>query len=586
MQENQPNQRKEAEKSTKPKRHGFKITTSVITMISISLAVLILVSGIGIFGFQTAIERQGSLYTDRFLHQTNILDLKANFYNMRANYTKILDSAQYTDKQYQQVQKGKGLVTKGLDNFAQRKLDASEQAMFADLESKMGTYYQDIEAIMAVKKDTGQYDNDERGRINKESTAIVEQITKISEYNNKLSSDLYYDTQTDLQLKKTILMIASAACILALLVLSFMTIRNLRSRMKMVMLYSEHMTNGDLTAELDPRIQQDNNEISQIGRSIQQMGVATKEIISGIVKESGQIHLLSDKSNNNMIALDEKVREVSATVEELSAAMEETSAYTDEMKRSASEIQQAITMVSAEAKSGSEAAYTSSQKAQILKQEAVSSRQTAAQIYQENKVHLTEALEQSKAVEQIGVLSQSIMEITEQTNLLALNASIEAARAGESGRGFAVVADEIRKLADGSQNAVAEIQGVTLTVIDSVAKLSASSQELLRFLETQVREDYQRLEQTAEQYYSDTTSFTQLSNSLEATLREVDASVQNVARAANEIATASVESAVSTQHIAENMLASADQSSEVTKQSVQVKESVNRLNDTVKGFKI
>ena len=66
--------------------------------------------------------------------------------------------------------------------------------------------------------------------------------------------------------------------------------------------------------------------------------------------------------------------------------------------------------------------------------------------------------------EGVAKVADLIASIATQTSVLALNATIEAARAGVHGRGFSVVAGEVKKLAEQTASATADIQSKVTTI--------------------------------------------------------------------------------------------------------------------------
>ncbi|OGU08146.1 MAG: chemotaxis protein [Geobacteraceae bacterium GWC2_58_44] len=189
-------------------------------------------------------------------------------------------------------------------------------------------------------------------------------------------------------------------------------------------------------------------------------GDLTQTIASDQKDEIGQLAF----AINNMVArLKEIVGEIRSASDNVAAGSQELSSTSEQMSQGATE----------QASAAEEASSSMEQMSSNIRQNADNAIQTE-KIASKSAVDAREGgkavLQTVVAMKEIAGKISIIEEIARQTNLLALNAAIEAARAGEHGKGFAVVASEVRKLAERSQKAAAEISQLSTSSVDVAEK--------------------------------------------------------------------------------------------------------------------
>jgi len=259
--------------------------------------------------------------------------------------------------------------------------------------------------------------------------------------------------------------------------------------------FAKKIAQGDLTAEVDVH---QKDELGILAQALRDMVAKLREIVGEVQSASDNVASGSEELSASSEQLSQGATEQAASVEEVSSSMEEMGTNIRQNSENASQTEKIALKAAKDAEAGGKAVN-----------QAVGAMKNIAE-----KISIVE-------------------EIARQTNLLALNAAIEAARAGEHGKGFAVVAAEVRKLAERSGTAAAEISELS----SSTVSVADQAGQML----TKLVPDIQRTAELVQEISAASNEQNAGAEQINKALQQLDQIIQQNASASEEMASTSEE---------------------------------------------
>lgn len=353
-------------------------------------------------------------------------------------------------------------------------------------------------------------------------------IVSTGNYTDDIDKEVINKSQSlEKQLENTteLIIVITAALIIVSISAAISLASKLVKPLKMITELAERLSNYNFSK---PILVTDKTEFGMTAIALNK----AQENIRGLIKNISDNASALDESSSELSTLTNEVNGKMSKITEATQViienMNESGESVNQIDTSMNEINLSVEQLAAKSTDGSGISSDFKDKSLKLKNDTSNALKNTEEIYYQKEEKIVEAIKEGEFVKEIFNMVETISNISEQTNLLALNASIEASRAGEHGKGFVVVAEEVRKLSEESASAVTSIRNTVERVEEAFKKLSINTNEILKFINCDVIEQFNKFISSEDYYYNHAEKISDISQDVAAMSEELNASMEEI----------------------------------------------------------